>query len=141
MKAKLQKINDLFELYTEAERRRDYHYKEADKYIKYSNDIGREMYLRQSQQAQRYSKLSLYIYKKFVKATKALTADLPEDKLIYQFNIDGHLIDINNERQADKLAQSYPNAHVKITDWLTGALIDEAEADAIFNVEPKEHKA
>ena len=140
MKAQLQKINDLFELYTEAERRRAYNSKEHERFIKYSNDRGLELCMRYMNEANRYQRLSLYLYKKFDKAVKSLASDLPEDKLIYQFAIDGKVIEFNNERQADKLAQSYPNAHVKITDWLTSELIDEAEADAIFNVEPKEHK-
>jgi hypothetical protein len=137
MKNHISKINRLHELHSEAERRYINHDSEAMKYRPRTDAEAKGAYQYHASQALRYDRLTRYVYAKLYKAIKELHATLPVERMIFYFNIDGHEVTVNNERQAEKLTQSYPTANVRICDWLTGELLDEAPADAIFNVEPK----
>lgn len=137
----IEKINRLHELHNEAARRYVKHDSEAMKYRQRTDAAAKAAHQFHATQALRYDKVTRYLYIRLVKAIKELNASLPVDRLIYAFDIDGQSVVINSERQAERLTEKYPNANVKIYDWLTNELLDEAPADAIFNVEPKEHKS
>ncbi len=138
MKHLIDKINRLHELHSEADRRQHNHNKEADKYRNYTDSEGNVSYLWHSTEAKKYDTLTRYLFIRLRKAIRQLNSEMPEDKINWQFDIDGKIVDLCNEKQAAKLAQKYPTANVKMLDWLTSELIDEAQADCVFNVEPKE---